>query len=229
MPTAQLQPTPTPPPPASPEPTALYLHSRGEALFAWLHAGRPGCGHAVVLCPPVGHEQVHAHRAWRHVAEAVARAGLPVLRFDYSGTGDSAGTDEDPDRVATWRQNVRDAVAWVRRQLGFEHVTLVGLRMGAALAYLTAAEEPVDRLVLWAPVVSGRKYVRELRALSAAGAASCPAAPGRPGDIEPMGFVVNAQTAADLGDIDLLAVRPRCERVLIVGRDDLPDDGRLRA
>ena len=229
MPTAQLEPTLTPEAAASPEPTAFYLHSRGEALFAWLHPGRPGCGRAVVLCPPVGHEQVHSHRAWRHLAEAVAPAGFPVLRFDYHGTGDSAGTDEDPDRLATWRQNVRDAVAWVRRQLGCEHLTLVGLRLGAALAYLTAAEEPIDQLVLWAPVVSGRKYVRELRALSAAGAASFPAAPGGPGDIEPAGFVVTAQTAADLGGIDLLAARPRCERVLIVGRDDLPDDGRLRA
>ena len=87
-------------------------------LFAWLHPGPSGCGHAVVFCPPAGHEQVHAHRAWRHLAEAVAGAGLPVLRFDYHGTGDSAGTDEDPHRLAAWRQDVRDAIAWVRSTSG---------------------------------------------------------------------------------------------------------------
>src|SRR5689334_18798477 len=125
MPTARLEPTPAAEPAASGAPAPFYLPSRGGPLFAWWHPGRPGGGHAVVLCPPVGHEQVHAHRAWRHLAEAVARAGFPVLRFDSSGTGDSAGTDEDPDRLAAWRQNVRDAVAWVRRRAGAEHVTLV--------------------------------------------------------------------------------------------------------
>src|SRR6476646_11899176 len=95
--------------PAAPPtaPTAFYLASGGRPLFAWLHPGR--LGHGVVICPPVGHEQVHAHRSLRHLAEAINRRGLPVLRFDYHGTGDSAGSDADPDRLATWRQNVRDA------------------------------------------------------------------------------------------------------------------------
>src|SRR5690242_17987143 len=118
MPTAQLEPTSAAEPAAVRDPIPFYLSSRGAPLFAWLHPGRPGCGHAVVLCPPAGHEQVHAHRAWRHLAKAVARTGPAVARFDYHGTGDSAGTDEDPSRVASWLQSVRDVVAWVRRQLG---------------------------------------------------------------------------------------------------------------
>ena len=111
MPTAQLEPIQAVKSAASREPTPFYLSSRRGPLFAWLHPGPSGAGHAVVFCPPAGHEQVHAHRAWRHLAEAVAGAGLPVLRFDYHGTGDSAGTDEDPDRLAAWRQDVRDAIA----------------------------------------------------------------------------------------------------------------------
>lgn len=194
-------------------PTAFYLAGRGGPLFGWLHAGRPGVTHGVVLCPPVGHEQLHSHRALRHLAAAVARAGFPVLRFDYHGSGDSAGFDDDPDRLPTGRQNVRDGVRWMRDQLGCDRVSLVGLRLGATLAALAAADEPVDQLVLWAPVVSGRRYVRELRALSAAtGGSDLP-----------------SEAAADLGTIDLLTVRPQCRRALIVGRDDLPTDSRLHA
>src|SRR5947209_7721960 len=81
--------------------TALYLPGDGRPYFAWLHRpeGTPPSDHAVVICPPVGHEQVHSHRALRHLADASARCGLPTLRLDYDGTGDSPGSDEDPGRL----------------------------------------------------------------------------------------------------------------------------------
>src|SRR5947209_7243554 len=95
--------------------TPFYFESQGQSLFAWLHCPEQAlhASHGVVLCPPIGHEQVHAHRSLRHLADALAEMGFAVLRFDYHGTGDSAGSDEDPDRVATWLANVRDAHRWL--------------------------------------------------------------------------------------------------------------------
>jgi alpha-beta hydrolase superfamily lysophospholipase len=207
--------------------TAFYFQSLSAPLFAWLHRGTLGAhnGHGVVLCPPLGHEQIHSHRAFRHLAEALASAGFPVLRFDYHGTGDSAGNDEDPDRVATWLQNIRDAVAWMRQQLGCKYVTLIGVRLGAALATLACTDGAVDQLVLWAPIVSGRRYVRELRALSSVG--SQPTA-GPSYEFEAAGFALTSQTIADLNRVDLLDTHPKCAQALVVGRDDLPEDAQLR-
>jgi pimeloyl-ACP methyl ester carboxylesterase len=54
------------------------------------------------------------------------------------------------------------AIAWLKRETGVTHVTLCGLRLGAAFALLVARRSPVDALVLLAPVISGRGYVREL-------------------------------------------------------------------
>src|SRR5438046_10636910 len=51
-------------------------------------AGREG---SVVLCYPYGRDYVSAFRAYRTLALRLARAGFHVLRFDYRGTGDSAG------------------------------------------------------------------------------------------------------------------------------------------
>ena len=50
------------------------------------------------------------------------------------------------------------------KRSGRQHVTLVGLRAGATVAALVAdnAHQLVDRLVLWAPVVDGSRYMQDL-------------------------------------------------------------------
>src|SRR5215207_7942519 len=56
----------------------------------------------LVLCNPFGHEAICAYRSLRHFAHALAAQGIPSLRFDYDGTGNSAGSDRDPGRLNAW-------------------------------------------------------------------------------------------------------------------------------
>ncbi|MFV9431904.1 alpha/beta fold hydrolase [Rhodococcus aetherivorans] len=120
---------------------------------------------AVVLCPPLGKEHLDTYRGVKALAEQLAERGLAALRFDYAGTGDSAGDQDSPDAVAAWQRSVVTAVETVRAS-GAEHITVVGLRAGALIA-ATALPEcgPVDAVVLWDPIVSGRAMLREQRAL----------------------------------------------------------------
>jgi len=205
--------------------TPFYFESQGAWLFGWMHQSESSsrCQRGVIICAPPGHEQIHAHRSLRHLADALAEAGFPVMRFDYHGTGDSAGVDEDADRHATWVANLRSAIGWMRDELGVVEISVVGLRLGAALAAQIATEERVADLVLWAPVVKGRAYLRELKALSAM--EQDPAGPGNV--ILPEGIVLTQQTAQELSAIDLLGIQPRCGRALIVDRDDVPSDAKL--
>ncbi len=207
------------------ERTAFYFESGGRSLFAWLH--RPAgavAEHGVLICPPLGHEQVHSHRTLRHLAERLAAQGFAVVRFDYHGTGDSDGAEDDPQRVATWLTNVSDAAEWLRSEAGCRKISLVGLRMGAALAALYAEQHEVESLVLWAPIVKGRRYVRELTALSqtaqlAAGSASR--------GIEAMGFVYGDETVGELAQIDLLSRSVRCQQVLVASSANAAGDSLL--
>jgi pimeloyl-ACP methyl ester carboxylesterase len=131
--------------------------------FGWLHEARGR--HGVVLCNPFGYDAYCTHRGWRKLAESVAAAGMPTLRFDYPGTGDSAGLEEDPKRFDAWLGSIAAGVEWLRENTGVEQVSLVGLRLGATLAALAAARiGNIDGLVLLAPVITGRSYLRELRA-----------------------------------------------------------------
>ena len=209
--------------------SAFYAENKGNAIFAWLHrpTSTATLDHGVVICSPIGHEQVHSHRSLRHLADHLARQGFPTLRFDWNGTGDSPGADEDPDRVQTWLANLRHAVGWKREQLGCRKVSLLGLRLGATLASVGASEVTVENLILWAPIQKGRTYVREMKALGLTSDA-----PKRPtdtpsSDIEAAGFRITEQTATELGTIDLGGICPRAERILIIARDDVPDEQRL--
>ena len=207
---------------------AFYLNGQAGHCFAWLHEhpSQTSLNHGVVICAPLGYEQIHAHRGLRHLADTLAMHHLPTLRFDWHGTGDSPGGDDDANRVQTWLSNLQDAITWMRNTLGCEHVSVVGLRLGGTLAALAAAETQIDNLILWAPVVKGRAYVREMKAISLT--SDAPARSTVPSnDIEAAGFILTAETAVSLSAIDLMNSPPDCGRVLIATRSDHPDDRRL--
>lgn len=219
----------------------FYFGPDTRPLFGWLHrpersassngeATRRPPPVGVVLCAPFGYEGICAQRSLRHFGESLARAGIPALRFDYDGAGDSAGTDWDRERVASWVRSVRAAKDALRRDTGIGQVVLLGVRLGAALAALAALEqEDVAGFVALAPVISGRAYLRELKALQLAlGLAPAPVETRseKEGVQESIGFPITAETRSDLGVIDLGKLeRPPAPAVLLIDRDDFaPND-----
>ena len=204
--------------------TAFYFESGGKNLFGWFYQLR-NCtrNHGVVICQPLGHEQVHAHRTLRHLAERLAAQGFPVLRFDYHGTGDAEGTSTDPHRLDNWQINLSDAVQWMRTQGGIETVSLVGFRFGATLAALYAEHQRVENLVLWSPVVKGSRYVRELNALSQVASHGTDASEV----VEAAGFIYTRETIEEISAMDLQKVTPRFRQALIVTAEGGPKEGAL--
>src|SRR4051812_14593525 len=89
-----------------------YIAHCGRYLFAWHHPAQPAKrrGAAVVLCPPLGSDYVGVYRVWRTLAERLAALGFDVLRFDYQGTGDSAGDSAEPRRLEAWIGDIERVV-----------------------------------------------------------------------------------------------------------------------
>src|SRR4051812_12036371 len=108
-------------------PTPIHFGSAEARLFGWYHRPAQPRATAVVICNPLGDDYVRAHRSLRHLAEALAAAGYPVLRFDFHGTGDSAGDERDPGRVEAWRRDVGAAVDELRARSGAAAISIVGL------------------------------------------------------------------------------------------------------
>lgn len=213
----------------------LYLDVEAPAsgsIFAWYHAPAGTAAHAAVLCPPIGSELMCSYRALRQLAIDLAAAGIAVLRLDYHGTGDSAGHDEDPDRVASWLASIDRALAEVRRRSGAGSIGLIGVRLGGLLAAICASRrDDVDQLVLWGACRTGKAYVREMRMLRASEAkhaATETIIDGGGTTEEAGGFALTGPTIEALSALDLTALqRAPARRVLVLARDDMPADGRL--
>lgn len=195
--------------------------------FGWLYRpDRPAPnGVGVVIVPPFGREDICAHRTLRHLAEDASRAGFVAVRFDLDGTGDSAGDDTDPARIQAWQSSIHDACD-LARHAGASQLVLVGVRLGATLAMLMASErQDITALVAFNAVVSGRAYLRELRAFQAA-----MNLPPPPQSIAPetgqetSGFLFTEETCAALKTIDLTTLEsPPAAVACVLERDDMPE------
>ena len=136
---------------------------------------------AVVICQPLGHEYIRAHRSLRNLATRLSQGGLHVLRFDYFGCGDSAGDLKDAT-FERWRTDVATAIDELKDMSGATRVSVVGVRFGATLALLaTASRRDIDTAVLWDPVESGAVYIEELANLQQRWLASRPRLTPPPG------------------------------------------------
>jgi len=206
----------------------VAFDAAGSWCFGWFHrAATPARGVGVVLCRPIGYEAMCTYHTYTQLAETLAQAGFDALRFDYHGTGDSAGDDADADRVSAWLESTDRAIAELRRLASVSRVSLFGVRLGATLAAHAAARlGTVESLVMWAPCVSGRAFARELRA---AGSSRQSPAATEPGAIEALGCLHTAQTLQDLQALDCKLAAAPARRVLIIGRDDMPGEGPLPA
>jgi alpha-beta hydrolase superfamily lysophospholipase len=213
----------------------IYFGAEGRPLFGFYHPPKEGPwrGVGVVLCPPIGTDRTRSDRTYRHLAERLADAGFACLRFDLFGTGDSGGDESAPGLVHAWLDDVGQAIRELKARSGAETISLVGLRLGATLAMLHAAESgPVDSLVLWSPYVSGAGFVSEVTKLhklylriepSLAGAV-----PTQGDGEEALGMLLSHGLMDDLSKIDLLGVARRpARRTLFIdggnvqGRDGL--------
>lgn len=142
----------------------LYFGASDRPLYGVYHPpkARESRETGLVLCAPFGQEYMRAHRAFRQLAMLAARAGFHVLRFDYTGTGDSTGDGE----LFTIAQSIEDtelAIDELRAMSDVERVALLGLRLGGLIAASTAARQSdVSHLILWDPIVDGSAYLEEL-------------------------------------------------------------------
>ena len=117
----------------------------------------------IVMCSPWGYEELTLRKSWRLLAEQIAQAGFPCIRFDYPCTGNSLGDADEAASADLWVSSIDAAADMLRLNSGVRRFIFVGQSLGATLAVEAARRRAdVAALLLIAPVVKGRAYVREL-------------------------------------------------------------------
>jgi pimeloyl-ACP methyl ester carboxylesterase len=116
----------------------------------------------------------------------------------------------------------------LRDRTGVQRVSLVGLRLGAAVAWrATRGRRDVDKVVLWEPVVSGARYLSDLGKrhedfLRAELPRRRTAPFERAG--EALGYPLSKELSADLAEIDLAnESKPDARALVVVTTPDAED------
>lgn len=210
----------------------FYFGPESHRLFGVYHPASPARSLrvGVVLCSPVGQEYIRAHRALLRLAGLLADQGFDVLRFDYYGCGDSQG-DFDQGSLRQWAADISTAIDELRSS-GPEQVAMVGLRLGATLALLCAAQRgDIAAVACWEPVVQGADYLCELRTCHDAWLARSFAKPrlaaSPQGHAETLGFPLTQALQTEYNGCDLRTITERpAPQVLIVDHENrVPCDG----
>jgi alpha-beta hydrolase superfamily lysophospholipase len=210
----------------------FYLETESATVLALYHAAPVAMqsGLGVLICSPWGWDEVASYRSRRRWAERLADEGHPTLRFDLPAVGDSSGAPTDSGLLDAWVDAVGAGVAALRAS-GCVRVAALGLGAGGLLAREAASRgAAIDEIILWGAPTTGKAMVREIRAFSRLQGWSEDAGeqgPLPPGALEAGGFVLSAETLADLRT---LAPKPgpTLRRCLLLGRDGVAIDEGLQ-
>ena len=128
-----------------------FVNRQGLTLFGVLEepAGAPSTDIAVLLLSPGVKMRVGPQGLYRRISRELVALGLPVLRFDFYGLGDSEGAlPEELLRdvynhieVGRFVDDTVDAMDWMQKTRGTKRFLLSGLCGGAITALLAGERD----------------------------------------------------------------------------------------
>ncbi len=133
-----------------PDERPLVFSCDGASLVGVLHPADTDSGTGVVVVVGGPQTRVGSHRQFLLLARALAENGIPVLRFDYRGIGDSEGEFSGFEDI---EEDIRAAVdCLLAEHPGVKRVVLWGLCDAASASMMYASgDERVAGMVLLNP------------------------------------------------------------------------------
>jgi alpha/beta superfamily hydrolase len=137
---------------------SLELDGPAGALEALLNAGDPEAAYVALVCHPhpMGGGTMH-NKVVYHAMKALNGLGIPVLRFNFRGTGRSAGRHDDGRGE---QDDVRAALDWLDTAF-HRPVLFAGFSFGANVGMRACCGDPrvAGSIALGLPVAAeGRVY-----------------------------------------------------------------------
>lgn len=173
-----------------------YFEVGDKSLYGTLYMPSRRPANGVVLCEPFGEEKRCSARMMTRLARRLAEAGHAVLRFDYSGTGDSAGLHSQA-RWSEWEAETAAAGGFLMSESGCVSLCFSGFRAGGLLAATAALSvKESTSLILVEPFLSGADLLQELERREQL--KRLPAVDGTAGTAEYGGFPVSSEMREEM-------------------------------
>jgi uncharacterized protein len=143
--------------------TPVVFECKGQQIVGMMHVpeGKGRFPAALLLHGFTGMKS-EAHRMFVKLSRQLAAQGIASLRFDFRGSGDSAGEFEQ----MTIKSEITDALEALKflsrhKRVNSKRIGLVGMSLGGAIASHVVGKESkrIKSLVLWAPVAEGAKVL----------------------------------------------------------------------
>ncbi len=143
---------------------ALYFGDSAQPVYGVVHEPASATrSSAIVIHQPLGHEYFRTHRALTLLADQLSALGYYVMRYDYLGSGDSAG-DLEQFTLNDWVHNARQAGDEILAISGAANLINIGVRFGAAIATM-AALPLATRHFFWDPQFNGQEWLQSVQHL----------------------------------------------------------------
>ena len=115
---------------------------------------------AVILLNAGLIHRVGPHRLYVKIARTLASLGFVVLRFDFSGIGDSRAREDHLPFEQSGVNEVQEAMTYLTKVAGIEQFLLIGHCSGAHFSFMTAcADSRVAAVVLMNPQGGGDEWI----------------------------------------------------------------------
>ena len=143
---------------------SFFIQGEKSQLYSVYHPpqGDVCSNNGVIICYPFGQEYIRCHRMVKILSEKLSNQGNHVLRFDFSGCGDSEGELENCT-IDDWVNDIHASVNMLKLGTQINNIYLIGIRLGGSIASIYASRHNIDGLLLWCPVIKGNDYLKEIR------------------------------------------------------------------
>jgi len=190
----------------------FHFGDSARPLFGIYSAANPAHNRqkALLICPAGFRDYMRSHRLLKQLAVNLSERGIHVLRFDYTGCGDSAGSWEDSS-VNDWINDIGLAAEELQALSMVDSLSFLGVRLGASLlTYANLKRIPAKKFVLWDPILVGAQYLESLTHLQMklvddrSRFELSRVSYLEEHDMELLGYPVSAETMSQLSNINML-------------------------
>jgi exosortase A-associated hydrolase 1 len=116
----------------------VVFHCKGDACVGVISAPQDVADFGIVVIVGGPQYRIGSHRQFALLARALAETGVPCLRFDYRGMGDSEGERRGFEDISA---DIAAAIDALCRETGCSRVVLWGLCDGASAALIHATRD----------------------------------------------------------------------------------------